>query len=598
MSNVALNQIKNRAKLITKMRPTLAQTVIVSTLVGVLVSCFVAGYYAKALISSSKLVDNWAIMFLESENMGYRLKQFLDARRQVERAQGDLRLSWDSAKKSFEARGSSEQFTVSLGQIGYDGQADILNEGHRESSLILLNGAVYMVVPTEDQNSVEADLKKIPSSAFAEIFGQSDRKARLIYAVSKQGRLIYSSDGSINNGNFISRELVKKFIQSSLTGQIIEYEGRNNKRFFGAVHEITGTNLVLFSEVSKEILIGSLTQTIQQYALLVVILVTATVILISFPITKLSKSLNILTRFARHLGTGDFGPRVQIADCAETALLAESLNEMAQSIQSSNDATAAQMHERLESVAWTVKSNLMKEVSALLELAPVGAVSKRLLIGKRYISQENFTNSVNFDLSSGSSSLAGVLLSEISADAAEALVYQTIVSGVIKNSIKNTFDDVRTIVKKIEEIPPLIGRQSVESNLYHIARSQKGGEIFIKIWSRFGLSLCGVQAPLTESGAIDLKNAIDINLGQRTLFETVLLLRPGDIVVLACHPSHAAVLNEMDICADDLLLQSRKILESLVFSPDMDVVHKPVDEVDLPQDIINHSSILVIGQVP
>lgn len=598
MSSVSLYQIKNRAKLIARMRPTLAQTVIVSTLVGVLASCFVAGYYAQAIISSSKLVDNWAIMFLESENMGYRLKQFLDARREVELAHGDLNLKWDGAKQSLEVRGSSELFSVSLPQLGYDKQADIISDSLSESSLILLNGAVYMVDPVEDQNSLEADLKKIPSSAFAEIFGQSDRKARLIYVVSKQGRLIYSSDGSINNGNFISRELVKKFIQSSLTGQIIEYEGRNNKKFFGAVHEITGTNLVLFSEVSREILIGNLTQTIQQYALLVVILVTTIVILISFPITKLSKSLNVLTRFARHLGTGDLAPRVQIVDCAETAQLAESLNEMAQSIQSSNEAIAAQMHERLESVAWTVKTNLMKEVSALLELAPTHTLKKSLHVSMQYLSPENFTNSINFDLSSGSSSLAGVLLSEIKADAAEALVYQTMVSGVVRNSIKNTFDDVRSIVKKIDEIPPIIGQQSVESTQYHIARSQKGGEVFIKIWSRFGLSLCGVQAPLTESGAIDLKNAIEINLGQRTFFETVLLLRPGDIVVLTCHPSHSAVLNEIELCDNELLLDSRKILESLVFLPALDMEHKPFTEIGLPQDIITHGSILVIGQLP
>ena len=55
---------------------SLTQTVIASVFFAVLIAGLFVGNYARSTIYKNKLVDTWAIMFLESEALGTRLRDF------------------------------------------------------------------------------------------------------------------------------------------------------------------------------------------------------------------------------------------------------------------------------------------------------------------------------------------------------------------------------------------------------------------------------------------------------------------------------------------------------------------------------------------
>ena len=550
-----------------QVQPSLSQSVVVSCLMGVLGACLVAGFHSHSILTKNRIMDNWAIMFLESENSGYRLRDYLDKEAQDRTTVPDLELSWSAATNDFTGKSGGKSFRVTMKQLGLDSASDIGSLKASDSKVLLINGVTYLVSRGAAGVGTPLQLKKITSTAMGAILGRPDRKARTVYVITKQGRLVYSTDAAINNENFISRELVKKFVQSSLSGQIIEFNGKNDRRYYGSVHEVSGTNVVVFSEVSRELLIGNLTQIIQQYALLVLLLITAAVLIISFPIARVSRSMGALSRFARHIATGDYGSLIDVSDCMETAQLAESLNVMVQSIRDNTNAAIQEAEERLIRETRSTKKVLMNEVENILQVTSTKVSERMPQGGISYLGAENLPNAVRFEMTPPDASVQSLLISEVRADFAEVVVYQSAVATIVKNAIKNTFDDIKSIIRRIDEVPSLINQTSVESAQYFVSRSPRGSELFLKIWSRFGLSIYGLQASLTEDGKLDFDKAAIIDLGQKTLFEASISLKPREVLALICSSTSTPVVREAEKSSDDFISLAKQALKEMTIGP-------------------------------
>lgn len=594
MNDGKLKNLLKKGSALRKLRPTLAQTVVLSCLLGVIGSCFIAGYNAQSLVQKSKLVDNWAIMFLESENIGYRLQGVLKELISNKQSTPDLELSLESPGQPLKAKTSNETFQVSIAQLGFDSEPDLLSRKTDESMVVFINGSSYLIIGGFGSES-KLSLKKLSPTIFAGVVGRSDKKARTVYLVSKQGRVVYSSDSKINNENFLSRELVKKFLQSSLSGQIIEYQGPGSKKYYGAAQEITGTNMVLFSEVSRDLLIGSMTQSLQQYALLVIVLVTIIIVLISFPIARLSNSLSLLTRFVRHLSTGDLSPRVKITDCQETANLAQSLNDMAQSITDYNASFTADVEEKFVKATSNIRREILNDVTTILQSAISSNAPKKFSASLSYLDSESRGNAVCFDLGSAQGSIQSTFVSEVRADLAESMIYQSVVGGIVNNAFKTAFEDMKTVIRKIDDVPSLLSQTSVESSQYYITRDQRGSDVILKIWSRFGLSIFGIQAQLTPARRLDFEKSSMVDLGQKTMFEASLPARPGSVIVLACLSSPTPVIRDLPNCASEYKDAITAVLSEVEISENLSSKLEDSEKLLTLSQLSGHLGILVIG---
>jgi hypothetical protein len=594
MNDGKLKGLLKKGAAIRRLKPTLAQTVVLSCLVGVIGSCFIAGYNAQSLVQKSKLVDNWAIMFLESENIGYRLRDVLSSFMVDKNSGADLQLTLETPGQPLSAKTSNETFQVSISQLGFDSESDLLGRKKNESTVVFINGSIYLIVEGLGSES-KLSLKKVPVAVFSGVIGRADKKARTVYLVSRQGRIIYSSDAKINNETFLSRELVKKFLQSSLSGQIIEYQSSGSKRYYGAAQEITGTNMVLFSEVSRDLLIGSMTQSLQQYALLVVVLVTIIIVLISLPIARLSNSLSLLTRFVRHLSTGDLSPRVKITDCQETAILGESLNDMAQSITYINASYAAEVEDKFLRATGKIRREIHSDVTTILQSSISSNGPKKFSVALSYLEEESGGSTVCFDLGSSQGSIQSTFLSEVRADLAESMIYQSVVGGIINNAFKTNFEDIKTVIRKIDDVPALLNQTSVESSQYHLTKDQRGSDVILKIWSRFGLSVFGIQAQLTPAKRLDFEKSSMVDLGTKTVFEASLPARPGSVVVLACLSSPTPAIRDLQSCSSEY----KDAITA--FLSEVEIIDNLYARLDDPEKLLKlsqlsgHLGILVIG---
>jgi methyl-accepting chemotaxis protein len=592
MRNIGLKKILSKGEVLRRLRPTLAQTIVLSCLIGVIGSCFIAGYNAQSIVQNSKLTDNWAIMFLESENMGFRLRSVLESLTKEHIGQPDLNLSVGAPSQMIEGKTQNQTFQVSTAQLGFDSDGQLLESPTKGTSLLYVSGSAYMVV-SHDANNLK--LIKVPAAIFASVLGRAEKKARVIYLVSKQGRVLYSSDDKINNENFLGRDLVKKFLQSSLSGQIIEYQGSNNRRYYGAVQEISGTNLVLFSEVSRELLIGSMAQALQQYALIVVVLVTLIVVLISLPIVRLTSSLALLNRFARHLGTGDFTSRIKVNDCLETEKLGHSLNEMAQSISELNASFSAEMEDKFVKATSEFKRNVLDDVQSILQASVNSSAKQKISASMSYIEADAMSSAVCFDLSGSQGSIQSLFISEVRAELAEAMIYQSVVGSIVNNGFKNSFEDVKTVIRKIDDVPKLINQAGVESAQYHITKDPRSSELILKVWSRFGLSMFGLQAVLTAERKLDLEKSSILDLGQKTIFERTLVASPGSVIVLVCHPSSTPVIRDLENCPKGFKDDAMAILSGIKLTDSLAVNFEDVEKGPRSLESSGQLGLLVVG---
>lgn len=73
----------------------------------------------------------------------------------------------------------------------------------------------------------------------------------IVYLLSREGQLIFSTSSQINHSNFLSRPIVQKFVLNQINASGLAFTDHDGKKGFGYSFYVPGSNLVMFSEVSS-----------------------------------------------------------------------------------------------------------------------------------------------------------------------------------------------------------------------------------------------------------------------------------------------------------------------------------------------------------
>jgi hypothetical protein len=256
-------------------------------------------YYSWKTVEKSKLTDSWSIMFLEMEKFAIDLDE-IPAKTDATNAKTFL---WDESTDVLTNIDVSEPRSLKPADLGFDGFKEInpstsyiLTIGGVPHLLRTSKGSPNPAVPNPGQQFV---FQPVQRSQFSMPTGGL-KNTGLIYIANKQGQLVYATKKQITPANFAARPLVQKFINSALSRGQMEFVNETATATFGFFYEVPKSNLVVFSEIDRELVLKPLDQLRRKLILLLLGSFLVVFLLLQYPLKRITLSLNLLVNYMRH----------------------------------------------------------------------------------------------------------------------------------------------------------------------------------------------------------------------------------------------------------------------------------------------------------
>lgn len=338
--------------------------------VAVLTASIFVGFYSFKVLHDNKMTDTWAIMFLELERQGTLLARDLDnSLKDSGNPVGEY--LWRSKFNRFELISGGMPRTIKNTDLGLDSQS--IKEGGWPSLMVVqLDGENYVM--RLQQNEMDAsgpifEFWRVPPTNFSKVLGAGPWSGGFVYIMSREGKIIVTSDPGITMTNVAGRPLVQKFIRSPLTRGQLEFSGRSGRAMFGFYYEIPGTNIVMFSEVEKRTVIASIYGVLTRFILVLAGIIVATLLLMQLPLRKVTRPLREMTNLALKLGQGDFSVRMASEAYGELRILSRAFTTMTENLIQRDDSIRRLLIEhdlkvRMEGeleIARKIQGNLLPE---------------------------------------------------------------------------------------------------------------------------------------------------------------------------------------------------------------------------------------------
>ena len=308
---------------------TLGRFITILFVSATVIACMIAGLYTINILRSSKLTDNWAIMFLELEKEGISLNKRLG------------------------------NFAKGIESVSSDN--DVILQVHDDNSLDVLRGNIPGVSRLRDFNiQTITDLFLIPKTT---IFGyggeyffaffQSDQKFLIlrkvpphlltlrstrpakdgaIYVSTKEGRVLFSNNPDINELSIANRPLVQTFIKAPIKQGQFESPTLEGDDSYGFFSEIPDTNMVFFSEIKKSVVMATIDEMVYHFLLVIFLVVLVVIVILQWPLSAIKKPLAELANLAHSVGEGKFQVKQKLKSYGELSLLGKAFETMAESL--------------------------------------------------------------------------------------------------------------------------------------------------------------------------------------------------------------------------------------------------------------------------
>lgn len=365
---------------------TLATAVTWAVSIAVLGASLLAGYYALTILYQNKLVDTWAIMFLELEQQGTQLSRKLLESRIVARPAGaastDVLLQVLSNGRLKPISGSISN-TLTTKDLGFDAPDDL--DALADITIVEYAGDMFLLSWSRDSDAKTVRLRKIDSQLFQAELAQKANLEGPLYLVTKEGRLVYSNDKDIGAVNFAARSLVQKFIASPLAQGQMEFEGSKGEPSYGFFREIPGSNIIMFAEVEKAQALSSVITIIWRFLAVLVAILLGIVAILQIPLAKLTGPLKELAALATKIGQGDLSAKMVSTGFGEVSLVSSAFNTMADNLVARDASIQTLMREQVEKFRLESELKVARSIQEnLLPTAPLASGSG-LEVSARYI---------------------------------------------------------------------------------------------------------------------------------------------------------------------------------------------------------------------
>lgn len=361
-------------------RLTLSHFLTVTVILAVLVPTGLAGIYAFQAQYRKALKDTWAIIYLEGERTGRRIANDL-SRFEIDPKSGDgkglkvpdfiFAVEKNQSTRALFGRGKLTTFTArSLGlkDLNFRAQRNIIVAGDKTY--------LVKVADPKDLKAFVPDALPVGTYLigwrmdFRTLMpdpGGKSKDETTTYVASQGGQLIYTNSVEVSANSLADRPLVQKFSATSLALGELEFEGLGGAGYYGFFYEVPGTNVTLFIETSKAQALSAMTEFAQRYAVVMTMVTLAIVLLLQWPLRRVTQPINELVWLSKEVAAGNFNVTAKTRGFGEVSTLSKSFSTMAANLVHRDKAIRTLMQEQQEkvrmerelSVAKSVQDNLL-----------------------------------------------------------------------------------------------------------------------------------------------------------------------------------------------------------------------------------------------
>lgn len=312
----------------------------------IFLACGGLGWYALTTLYKNKLQDIWAITFLELEEQGNQMLKRI-GQTWDDHADGTRAALSNGAQDGVLRIVGNNAFQTVRGDFPYDVpvKAFLLKDTNTKSrwNIWQFGGKNYLAVRVDNgwitsrynepvargeyMNLVPLDLSRWFDHA-----GTADDKKNTFYLLTREGRLVYTNHSDITAGNYMSRPLVQKFINSPVRQGQVDFDGEDGPSY-GFFFEVPETNLLMFAETSKRVALAPVRAIATNYALTILFVLCAVALAIQVPISNyVVAPLRELVQMADEVGDGNFDINVRRQGLGELYVLSRSFVDMAKNL--------------------------------------------------------------------------------------------------------------------------------------------------------------------------------------------------------------------------------------------------------------------------
>lgn len=326
-------------------RVTLSQLLTWTVAIAIIGAILTNGYYALNVLYQNKLVDTWAIMFLELEHEGSILSQRLR----------DFGKGLDQAAKSddivlkvgndggLEALQGNVLGVKNLSDFKIANAVDFSTVG--QIKVLSDSGQNYLALFNQERKQLI--LRKTASRHFALHPGRPADQGSL-YLITLEGRLLHSNSQEINEINLTDRDLVQRFIKAPIRQGQLEFTDKDGVNLYGFFSEVPDTNLILFSEVTRAAAMAPVRQIVIQFLWVLVGIVVVVILMLQLPLSRIMDPIKELAGIAKLVGNGEFNVKPKLQAFGELSLLSNAFGSMAKGLGERDRRVALLMREQGE----------------------------------------------------------------------------------------------------------------------------------------------------------------------------------------------------------------------------------------------------------
>jgi serine phosphatase RsbU (regulator of sigma subunit) len=471
-----------------------------TTVISVMTASLIAGYYAYTLLYKNKLNDTWAIMFLELEQQG---NTFFENLTNLKKSKANS--DEDIGELLIDDVGNIE---VLRGPFGTDLDLSDFNITDEKSltempqiSVFHHAGESYLVLSSEVNGTKNRlKLRKVPQKIL-KISPAPPTSEGLLYLLTREGRVLYTSDSKITELNVTDRPLVQKFISAPISQGQLEFEGDENRSLYGFFSEIPNSNIIMFSEVYQSTAMAPVKKIVIQFLSVLGLILLGVVVLIQLPLSKIIEPVRDLVQMAKMVGQGKFDVKPRHAGFGELSVLNSAFTAMAKGLVDRDQKVSSLMLEQVEKVRLEKELDIARRIQE--NLLPLIALPKeaKVEIAAEYIAAAECAGDWYHYYYDPKNEETVVVVADVSGHGAGSSMFTAVIAGLFDDARNNALEafDMVSFAKRVNDVLFRLGRQQWHASMVMLKFSTRKDGLEIL--------LAGHPPPLINSGP---KVALDV----------------------------------------------------------------------------------------